>query len=1634
MTTSDNKDIDQLFLIAEQLSQDFSLFPNLSTGSLDHHIRGLISNEDINKRLLELKQLDVDTYIDEVVSPSEYNQRPNAKFVVSKLVQNIIREVEIGPLYIAETELDFGHFVRRVGFICQDRSQNNGAWMPQHHQRACQALQEFSRLHLPLITFIDTPGAIADETANRQNQAHSISRLIAEMANIKVPSLGIILGAGYSGGAIPLATTNLLLSTRDGIFNTIQPQGLANIARKYNLSWQECAKYVGVSSYELYDQKLLDGIINYSPFDRIDQLENLHQAIVTGIESIEAGIEQFTRDNPYLVDHYRRSVHRYLSPSDKLKDLQRNAKLGLAKTPMEHPNLFGVTCRYLRYLSLRRRIKSTTVGNYGRLAEQQVPTGQLSARRQKESEQRFKSWLQNPDKILYDEDLNKLWKQYCQKTEERTEDRNALSKLFFGEPEDNYVKAKQDLCFGVGLYLYNRWKNNATDHFHGLLDFLENHEQNLFLLSVSDVKKPQEMIEYLLHSDSPIARWIHESLHFETQASLRQSLAGNEKHLKLALGELLKDINDILKQGPLPENILSHPAIDEHTRMLHEYGGDRQLEANRRFFDAVLSQYLNSVDQANHTESVADPSLLDVITHEDLRSDFIGICHNMITFGALYDYILQNLKLVAREANDHHSLSQSSVSMLLEKALDQLSNKNQPERLNLFKAWLEFFVDSNNKTSFLKQVEEWKKIAFPRVSETLFVIITFIFEKILSEYFASIHHDKEYIGKISPAKIGRRKDFWNRLTMAYQDLLIQEVLDDVKRQKSTTPSAFINHFFTHFTELNSHLMSADPTLFPGFRTSIESAFKQQITPCGLITGIGTIAIDGSPKRVGVLISNLEFQAGAFDMASAEKFCKLLVECAQQHIPVIGFLSSGGMQTKEGAAALFSMAIVNDRITRFVRDHDLPIVMFGFGDCTGGAQASFVTHPMVQTYYFSGTNMPFAGQIVVPSYLPSSSTLSNYLSLDSESMNGLVKHPFAKDLDAHLQEIDQQIPKAQLTIDEILNHLLHGFVTPAIAEEHSEKSVSPQTLAMKNFKPIERVLIHARGCTAYKLVKKAQENRLNVVLVQSDPDMNSTAADLLRDEQDRLICIGGNTPDESYLNAMSVIRVADRENADSLHPGIGFLSENAQFATLVGNHNINFIGPSVAAMETMGNKSNAINTAKNAGVKVVPGSHGILTNSAHGARIAREIGYPVLLKAVHGGGGKGIQVVHKAEDIHELFHRISREAKSAFGNGDIYLEKYITSLRHIEIQILRDALGNTRILGLRDCSIQRNNQKILEESGSTLLPDTLAKLTYEYAEKLAIAVDYVGAGTVEFIYDLAANDVYFMEMNTRLQVEHPVTELTSGVDIVSEQFKIASGQSIEKLKIREKGYAIEVRITAEKALLRDGKVVFVPTPGKVIECEFPQKSHVEVIPSISANKEVSPFYDSMIAQVIVLGRNRQDCIKKTLEYAEGIRVTGICTNLPLLKRILTDEIFNQGQYDTGFLINGFFDRIDTYDMINEMESTIDNNQSFDSKNISIDGTNELKVISPTSSIFYTNPTPNDPSFIKEGDVVDVNKTLCLMEAMKIFSPLNLASFNNGTNELYHSNKKFQIVRIMNSDGQQVNQGDLLFVIKPILEDI
>ena len=1540
-------DVDPLFREAEQGARDFSLFPEAGdrqVGGGAEGIAGLISERRIRQTLRRLAALEVDEYIRRTVAPAEDPGRVGAGAVLGAASWDLVEERHHGPLYAAVFETEIEGHSRRFGVLAQERSVRNGVWMPEHHELAVDAIRSFARRALPIVAVMDTPGADAGEAANRANQAHSISRLIAEMAQLHAPTVGVVLGNGYSGGAIPLATTNVLLSVRDGVFNTIQPRGLANIVRRYDLSWEECAKAVGVSAYELYEQGYLDGVIDFVPGEGGDRLACFEAAVTSSIALVERRAKLFVRDEPAVFEHYRRNTRRYVDPSRSLSVLEEVAPLSRLHSPAEQANVFGVAFRYLRYLGLRRRLSSTTVSGYGRLAAAEVPAGAAKARRERQRRLSFERWFDNPLAIRYDDVLSRTYKRYAAARDSLHDGRGRLASFLLGSREYHFNRARAELLLEYGFHLYNQWKDGAEDNF----------------------------------------------------------------------GRLLAVMRGVEEEAPEAGDPASGPG--------------EALKA-------------------------ADLTVLDVILQPHLLRRFRRECENFICFDRLYDHIFLHLREIASEAREQNTIARESVHLLLRHSLNAAmgeltagleggeAEEAEARLRRQFRSWLRHFSRHPRRGRLLKAVAEWKRLQMPRISEPLFGLVTFLFERLLPNFYEDEQGIRGYDGRISPRNIGI-KDFWNRLDAAYRDLLLEDVLALQKKNTPRRPQAILDRFFHDVREIEADRMTADPVSFPGLRVSIERALEQGVTPCGteaalarIRTGTPADGEDGGARgnRVGVLVSNLAFQAGSFDMASAEKFCKLLLRCAEERLPVVCFISSGGMLTKEGAGALFSMPIVNDRITRFVRDNGLPVVCFGYGDCTGGAQASLVTHPLVQTWYFSGTNMPFAGQIVVPSHLPLASTLSNYLSEVEGSMQGLVQHPFGEELDERLRQVDSQIPVPEDTVEAVLQRLLQEerrveFLTarrrrreeaPATAEAATE--VAPG--------PVRRALIHARGCTAVKLVRVAQRTGVEVVLVQSDPDVDSPAATMLRD-RDTLVCIGGSTPDESYLNALSVIRVAEREGADALHPGIGFLSESASFADLCRSRGLNFIGPSGDAMRLMGNKSNAIKTAVEAGVPVVPGSEGILTDADTALEVAESIGFPVMLKAVHGGGGKGIRRVDRAEDFREAFAQIRVEAESAFGNADCYLEKCVVSLRHVEVQVLCDGHGSVRVLGLRDCSVQRNNQKLVEESGSTALPDALREESFRSAREIARKIGYVGAGTVEFIFDLEDGKLYFMEMNTRLQVEHPVTEATSGTDIVKAQFEIAGGARIEDGPVVENGYAMEVRINAERAARTAGGIDLLPSPGTVGRCEFPAGPDLDVLAAVDTGTVVSPYYDSLVAQVVCHGEDREDTIARLRAYLDEIEIEGVCTNLPLLRRVLDDERFRSGDYDTRYL-PALLARTDAGELVRDFERSAGVAASLDRAGIEIEGSDELKVMAPSGGLFYAAASPNDPPFARVGDVVGAEKTLCLIEAMKLFRPVSLSTIDAG-GELFDRDARYEVMRVNASNGQVVNEGDLLFVVRPVGE--
>jgi acetyl-CoA carboxylase biotin carboxylase subunit len=394
--------------------------------------------------------------------------------------------------------------------------------------------------------------------------------------------------------------------------------------------------------------------------------------------------------------------------------------------------------------------------------------------------------------------------------------------------------------------------------------------------------------------------------------------------------------------------------------------------------------------------------------------------------------------------------------------------------------------------------------------------------------------------------------------------------------------------------------------------------------------------------------------------------------------------------------------------------------------------------------------------------------------------------------------------------------------------------------------------------------------------------------------DEAVCIGPSSSKESYLNIPRIIAAAEITNVDAIHPGYGFLAENAEFSEICMESEIKFIGPSPEMIRAMGDKSFAKDTMRKAKVPVVPGSDGVVKSVKEAKEIASEFGYPVLIKASAGGGGKGMRIVRNEDEMAGSFEMATNEALNAFGNGDVYIEKFVEEPRHIEIQVLGDQHGNVIHLGERDCTVQRRHQKLIEETPSPFIDDEIREAMGEAAIKGAKSVNYEGAGTIEFIVD-KNKKFYFMEMNTRIQVEHPVTEQVTGVDLIREQIAIAAGMKIKKRKVKASGHSIECRINAENPDKN-----FAPSPGKITAFHVPGGLGVRVDTHAYAGYVIPPYYDSMIAKLIVTADDREEAIKRMYRALDEFIIEGIYTTIPFHKKVMRHEKFIEGIFDTGFI--------------------------------------------------------------------------------------------------------------------------------------
>lgn len=440
--------------------------------------------------------------------------------------------------------------------------------------------------------------------------------------------------------------------------------------------------------------------------------------------------------------------------------------------------------------------------------------------------------------------------------------------------------------------------------------------------------------------------------------------------------------------------------------------------------------------------------------------------------------------------------------------------------------------------------------------------------------------------------------------------------------------------------------------------------------------------------------------------------------------------------------------------------------------------------------------------------------------------------------------------------------------------------------------IQKMLIANRGEIAVRIIRVCREMGIETVAVYSVADKEALHTQLA----DEAICIGETKSSESYLNMESIISAAITSGADAIHPGFGFLSENPTFARLCEKCNITYVGPHSDVIEKMGNKVQARNTMIQAGIPVIPGNNDGITDCETGKSVAEEVGYPIMIKAASGGGGKGMRVAYGSEEFEHCFLAAQTESEKAFGDNTMYIEHFVEHPRHIEFQILADKYGNVVHLGERDCSLQRNHQKIIEEAPSEALSKELRDEMGQVAVKAAVAAGYENAGTIEFLLDKNGK-YYFMEMNTRIQVEHPVTESITGIDIVKEQIKIAEGKKLnfEQKDIEIKGHSIECRINAENP-----DKGFRPCPGKITDLHFPGGKGVRVDSAVFSGYEVTPYYDSMLAKLIVYADSREEAIDKMRSALGEVVIEGIDTNIDYQYEIINNSDFISGNFDVDFI--------------------------------------------------------------------------------------------------------------------------------------
>lgn len=1326
-----------------------------------------------------------------------------------------------------------------------------GMYTPEDHKKLIDFLDRVNVEKRVLHSYVDTPGADAGKEANQNYQSEMIAAALQRVTNMKVPHICYMVGQGGSGGAIVIkGGANRTFIVKDGFYYTIHPIGLGFIARSLKLSNQEVPQLIDCSPFELVRDGHVDGIIKTDITDKSKDLDtsDMLRLFFDAYKNVDEEVKEVMHTEDAMEDYldYLSDVYHVGVNMDQFKKFGGDKKVFVESVlDQAHKNFLELHPESID-MSYEDFVKKELWQFDERVRHK------LNMEKSKQM-QRYKTAEQVLREPITDRKVDRV--EVKDSVDEGEASRKFVESL--REQDCDYLLRKMD-------EMQNTWRSFNSLRKRTLKEAKKKLGKMYSVTEESNIDEQDVLIDYILYS--------------------------------LISGEGYAYAHDVLmpvlnkKEGLDDVFVLLANSDHDSAAFLLSCAPEKTLKiaAFYRVLDGFATELcknpLNLIDQLNQEKEGGDIYISGEYLLEKFDAAMEGVDINEEDFFNWFsdkdcsEWHKKAIKFIM-QYNNKVDPRRKQVAPIIEAVLEYIRSKTTQK-----KSWFKS-VKRNNARVLLSQLN-LKEVDFPNL--------------------------------------------WAMIQLTQKDRNTQWLLEDVKLEEQarlkkipkTHPKLSIDYWLDYlpgdFHETNGDMMPYNCLNFPKFGTRIRQNIEDETKKYkgALTTGVMKMEYDGSDFEYGLALSNPGFQAGAIDQSSGIKMDELLDECMERKIPAVFVISCGGMNTKDGVGALESMARLTRKIDEYKRRTGLPVVMVAFGDSKGGFEASILNHPDVITYYLSGTDKLFAGRGTVPEFIPVNVSL---VDLVEEPKFGLLKDPRMEDYDEFYGKLvdiwgPEKVNKANFDLNEELNKIFHevtkGDFRKTLALDHymevhtkeegsngidfcpklNELEGDELEAALERLR-FDSVLIANRGVIKGKLVTACRNIGITPILMHVPADKDSLTYSVAPNKIKTV---------SSYGNSEDVIACAKLNGVEAIAYGYGFFAEDPVHHEKALKAGLINIAPPLEAVQTCSQKVKTLQAMMDAGVPVQEGSKGIVPDLDAAYEVCERIGYPVILKADTGGGGRGIKIVRKKEDLKAKWTEVKTQAASVFPTDDVFIEKFVTNARHIEFQVLRDHWGNVVVFDERDCTLQRKGQKMLEESPSSIVTPEMRAEIKKAVKTAAENLNLIGPNTVEFLLDMDTNAFSFMEVNPRIQVENEVTGIRYSsekkeIDLVEWQLKIARGEKIgftqeemDRQVENEPRHTIELRLCAED-IAKD----FAIDPGKVTDISLPKIDGVVIDLAIKKGKTLSGSYDSMFGTLIASAENREECFAKLREALEKIKVDGVFTNMPVLKVVLDDERVCEG---------------------------------------------------------------------------------------------------------------------------------------------